>query len=82
MPTLQDLPLELFLSNIFPILPIPDLLSLSSTNRDFRKLCSDETFWKQRTKADYNFDGSEIARITAWKSLYKRLSNPKVYVWG
>lgn len=81
-PTLADIPVELFLDNIFPLLQIPDLHSLGSTNKDFYKLTSDDTFWHRKIKADYNFSGSDTARTTGWKFIYKRLTNPKVYVWG
>lgn len=82
MPDITDIPLELFLDNILPLLPIPDLLSLSGASRDFYKLASDDTFWHQKIQADFNFSGSETARTTGWKFIYKRLRNPKIYVWG
>ncbi|EKM49963.1 uncharacterized protein PHACADRAFT_264421 [Phanerochaete carnosa HHB-10118-sp] len=82
MPTITDVPLEIFLDNLFPLLPVPDLLSLEATNRFFYQLTSDETFWKRKIQKDYNFPDSDTARTTGWKFIYKRLSNPKIYVWG
>ena len=82
MPTLSDVPVELFLDNIIPLLPISALHNLGVMNRDFYKLTSDDTFWRRKIQSDYNFNGSETARTTGWKFIYKRLSNPKIYVWG
>ncbi|KAI9060932.1 RCC1/BLIP-II [Trametes sanguinea] len=80
--SLTDLPVELFLDGIFPCLPVPDLLHLGSTNRFFNDLTNDEAYWHRRIQEDFNFSGSDTARKTGWKFLYKRLSNPHVYVWG
>ncbi|KAH9941979.1 RCC1/BLIP-II [Amylocystis lapponica] len=82
MPVLTDLPVELFLDNILPLLPLRDLLSLSSTNNFFVELASDETFWHRKIQQDFNFPSAETARSTGWQFLYKRLYNPQVYVWG
>ncbi|KAI0923709.1 hypothetical protein AcV5_009183 [Taiwanofungus camphoratus] len=82
MAILTDLPIELFLDNILPLLSVPDLYRLSCTSRFFYQLASDDPFWHRKIQADYNFSGSETARDTGWKFLYKRLSNPKVFVWG
>ncbi|CDO70141.1 hypothetical protein BN946_scf184783.g25 [Trametes cinnabarina] len=80
--SLTDLPMELFLDGIFPHLPVRDLLHLGSTNRFFSTLTNDEAYWHRRIQEDFNFSGSDTARKTGWKFLYKRLSNPHVYVWG
>lgn len=82
MPSLSDVPVEIFIDNIFPLLPVRDLLRFGATNRAFYLLTSDETFWKRKLEAEFNFPGSDTARITGWKFIYRRLSNPKVYVWG
>ncbi|KZT10184.1 RCC1/BLIP-II [Laetiporus sulphureus 93-53] len=82
MVTLSDLPLELFLDNILPLLHIRDLLNFSCTSRHFYELASDETFWHGKIEQDFNFTGAETARNTGWKFLYKRFSRPRVYVWG
>ncbi|EIW58164.1 RCC1/BLIP-II [Trametes versicolor FP-101664 SS1] len=80
--SLGDLPVELFLDGIFPLLPVADLLHLGSTNRFFSNLVNDEAYWHRRIQEDFNFSGSDTARKTGWKFLYKRLSHPQVYVWG
>ncbi|KAI0630525.1 RCC1/BLIP-II [Trametes polyzona] len=79
---LTELPVELFLDGIFPYLPVADLLHLGSTNRFFKQLTDDEAYWHRRIQEDFNFSGSDTARNTGWKFLYKRLSNPQLYVWG
>ncbi|KZT69245.1 RCC1/BLIP-II protein [Daedalea quercina L-15889] len=82
MPALTDLPVELFLDNILPLLPVPDLLHFGCVNRHFAQLSSDETFWHRKIEEDYNFSGSETARKNGWKFLYRRFSHPRVFVWG
>lgn len=82
MPGVADLPVETFLDCIFTFLPVRDLLHFGATNRFFNSVLSDEAFWHHRIEQDFNFSGSDTARQTGWKFLYKRLSNPDVYVWG
>lgn len=82
MPGVADLPVEIFLDCIFTFLPVRDLLNFGATNRFFNSVLSDEAFWHRRIEQDFNFSGSDTARQTGWKFLYKRLSNPDVYVWG
>lgn len=82
MSTLQDIPPEVFLDNLLPYLPITDLQHIGATNKYFYKLTSDDLFWKRKLREDYNFSDSSTARNTGWKFIYKRLANPKVYVWG
>ncbi|KAI1796783.1 RCC1/BLIP-II [Ganoderma leucocontextum] len=82
MPGIADLPVELFLDGIFTFFPVRDLLNFGAANRFFSTLVSDEAFWHRRIQQDFNFSGSDTARQTGWKFLYKRLSNPGVYVWG
>ncbi|KAI0832117.1 RCC1/BLIP-II [Trametes gibbosa] len=79
---LAELPVELFLDGIFPYLPVTDLVHLGSTNRFFADLADDEAYWHRRIQEDFNFSGSDTARQTGWKFLYKRLSHPQLYVWG
>ncbi|KAF8624752.1 hypothetical protein AX15_005650 [Amanita polypyramis BW_CC] len=79
---LADLPLEILLENILPILPTSDLLNLGCTNRSLAKLCNDETLWHNKLLVDFNFTGAGTARSSNWKLIYKGLDKPKVYVWG
>lgn len=82
MPSLEDLPVELLLDHLLPVLPVRDLLALGATNHLFASICYDETFWKTKCKADFNFSGSRTARTKGWRFIYKGLSHPKVFVWG
>ena len=79
---ITDIPIEIFLDSLFPSLPIVDLQHLGATSKFFYNLTSDETFWKRKLQEDYNFPESDTARTTGWKFIYKRVANPKVYVWG
>ncbi|PSR71035.1 hypothetical protein PHLCEN_2v13083 [Hermanssonia centrifuga] len=82
MPRITEIPVEIYLDNLLPFLPVQDLSRLGTTNRFFYLLSSDETFWKRKIEEDFNFSVSDTARTTGWKFLYKSLSNPKIYVWG
>ena len=82
MPGIADVPVELFVDGIFDYLPVQNLLSFGATNRFFHTIVNDESLWHKRIQQDFNFSGAETARHTGWKFLYKRLSNPTVYVWG
>ena len=82
MPLLTDLPIELFTDEILPLLPLHDLANLSQASRFFASLTADDTFWHRKLQEDFNFSGAETARKTGWQFLYKRLYNPRVYVWG
>ncbi|KAK7056409.1 hypothetical protein VNI00_002964 [Paramarasmius palmivorus] len=82
MPGITDLPVELHLDVLLPMLPLEDLLNLGSTNRFFATLCNDETFWKRKIQADFNFSGAGTARTAGWKFIYRRLRKPRVFVWG
>lgn len=80
--TLSSLPVEILLDNIVPLLPLSALANLGSTSRFFYLITSDETVWKRKLLEDFNFSGNDTARTTGWKFIYRRMANPKVYVWG
>ncbi|KIJ49163.1 hypothetical protein M422DRAFT_161543 [Sphaerobolus stellatus SS14] len=82
MPSLTDIPLEIFIDNILPLLPLNSIQSLTQVNKDFALLCSDDTFWKRKVKEDYNFSDIVTARTKGYKFLYKGIHNAKTYVWG
>ncbi|KAI0272360.1 RCC1/BLIP-II [Gloeopeniophorella convolvens] len=79
---LSDLPVEVLLDNLLPAASPRDVLSLGSANKFFAAVCADDTFWKRKCEADFNFTSQETARQTGWKKLYRGLSHPRVYVWG
>ena len=74
--------MELFVDQIFDYLPVREILNLGCTNRFFSSVVADDIFWHRRIQEDFNFSGSDTARQTGWKTIYKRLSNSHVYVWG
>lgn len=80
-PKLQDIPIEVFLDHLLPSIDLPDLLSLAQTSKFFALLCADDTFWKLKLKDDYNFSNTD-ARNKGFKSLYRGIKNPQLYVWG
>ncbi|KAJ3878335.1 regulator of chromosome condensation 1/beta-lactamase-inhibitor protein II [Lentinula edodes] len=82
MLSIIDIPLEIFLDNLLPRLPLVDLLQLQSTNKFFAQLCGDETFWKKKLAQDFNFPDESTARRSGWKFIYLRLTKPRVFVWG
>jgi SCF-associated factor 1 len=79
---IADVPVEVFLDNLLPLAELHDVLSLGSTNKLFAAVCADETFWRRRCQADFNFTGQETARQSGWKNLYRGLSHPRIFVWG
>lgn len=81
-PSLTDLPVDILLDNLLPSVPVNDLLNLSSTNRFFSILGSDDTFWKRKLEEDFNFTDPSTARTSGWKVIYKGLSHPKIFTWG
>ncbi|KXN90148.1 SCF-associated factor 1 [Leucoagaricus sp. SymC.cos] len=81
-PTFSDLPPEILIDNLLPLLPTADLLRLTRASKYFTSLCSDEMLWKRRLREDFNFDGAGTARQTGWKFIYRGLYKPRVYVWG
>lgn len=76
------IPAEVFTNNILPFCELEDALSLGCTNKFFATIANDETFWKRKLAADYNFTGLGTARTNGWKFLYRRLRTPQVYIWG
>jgi len=82
MPAFESLPQEILIDDIFPLLPLRDLLSTFQVNKFFAKLGQDEVFWKRRLKQDLNYTSVSNARSSGFKFLYSRLTKPMVYVWG
>ncbi|KAI6114811.1 regulator of chromosome condensation 1/beta-lactamase-inhibitor protein II [Pisolithus croceorrhizus] len=79
---LAEIPVEVLLDNFLPLLAVPDLNNLGSTNRFFYDLCNDNTFWKRKIQEDFNFPCNDTARSSGWKVIYRGLTNPRTYVWG
>jgi hypothetical protein len=79
---LTDIPVEVFLDNLLPFASARDVLSFGSTNKLFAAICADETFWRRRCHEDFNFTSQETARQSGWKTLYRGLNHPRIFVWG
>jgi len=79
---LADIPVEVFLDNLLPFAELRDVLNLGSTNKFFAALAADNTFWKRKCQADFNFTSQETARQSGWKNLYRGLNHPRIFVWG
>jgi len=79
---ITDIPVKVFTDNILPFCEAKDVISLCCTNTFFAPIATDETFWKRKLAADYNFPVSRTAGTSGWKFIYQRLRNPRVFVWG
>lgn len=80
---ITDLPVELLLDHVFPVLDLFSLLALAQTCKFFTTLCSDDTFWRLKLQRDYNFTANaDTARENGWKVIYKGIRRPSVYTWG
>ena len=82
MGKLEELPLELLLDELLPLLPLRDLLNLFSTDKFFAQIGRDDAFWHRKIHEDYNFNHVATARKHGWKFIYSRLKKSKTFVWG
>ena len=78
---ITDIPVHVITDNVLPFCETKDVISLGCTNKFFA-LTTDETFWKRKLAADYNFPVLGTARTSGWKFLYQRLRKPRIFVWG
>lgn len=80
---LSDVPIELLLDHILPILSLKSVLALTCASKFFATLCSDDTFWKLKLREDFNFTpDANTARESGWKVIYRGVRKPSVYTWG
>ncbi|PPQ78400.1 hypothetical protein CVT25_011623 [Psilocybe cyanescens] len=79
---LSQIPVEVLLDNLLPFVPVSDLLNLACCSKSFSALCNDDTLWKYKLSEDFNFSGQGTARTSGWKSIYRGLFKPRVFVWG
>ena len=78
---ITDIPVKVLMDNIFPFCETKDVISLGCTNKFFALILTN-MFWRKKLVVEYNFTGSETARMSGWKFIYERLKNPRVFVWG
>ena len=78
----MDIPARLLINSVLPFCELKDVISLGCTNKFFALVANDDTFWRRRVASNYNFTGSETVSTSGWKSIYRKLRNPRVFVWG
>ncbi|PLW08839.1 hypothetical protein PCANC_16604 [Puccinia coronata f. sp. avenae] len=77
------LPLDLLIDSILVLLNIRDLIALSRTCRLlYSTIHQTELIWKRKITYDYRFPTGSTGRITGFKTLYRKLRKPQVWVWG
>lgn len=78
MSRLTTLPVEIHLQ-LLKYLSVIDVLSVSAVNRFFNKICdSEKDIWLPLCRNDFGFNH----KVTSYKECYRRLSHPKMYLWG
>lgn len=82
MSKFELIPVDVFLDDLFPLLELADLLRLSQVNKFLAALGENDALWRRKLLEDLNYFNFSNARTTGFKFLYKRLRNPKVFVWG
>ncbi|KAE8210933.1 hypothetical protein CF327_g5262 [Tilletia walkeri] len=88
MPSLFDLPASLLIDSVLCHLSPRDLTHLAATSHYARSLADADLVWARRLATDFHFPLDSSARPihfssqTGWKTIYARLSNPSVFVWG
>lgn len=82
MPAFTDIPLEVLLHSLRPVLSVRDVLALATTCKAFAPLAIDETFWKERVLQDFAFFNVASMQASGWRKIYERLDDPELFVWG
>ncbi|CAK9785467.1 RCC1/BLIP-II protein [Cutaneotrichosporon oleaginosum] len=94
-PSLLDLPPEVLLQGLLPVLPLKDLLNISLVNRELHALANDPGLWRSMMQADFSYSAANLglaaprsedgrnSRDAGWfKRVYLGLTRPHVYLWG
>ncbi|WVQ71765.1 hypothetical protein IAR50_001306 [Cryptococcus sp. DSM 104548] len=85
MPSLTDIPSEVILEHLLPILPLTDIASLSAVAHFFRNVSRDPAFWRLKATSDFSFSPALHPPAPSpdwWRRVYLGLLNPRAYVWG
>ncbi|KAH9462243.1 hypothetical protein MJO28_002971 [Puccinia striiformis f. sp. tritici] len=79
----NSLPLDLLIDSILVLLSTRDLIALSLSCRSLHSTIHEtELIWKRKITKDYRFPTGSTGRITGFKTLYRKLRKPQVWVWG
>ncbi|OXM80887.1 SCF-associated factor 1 [Cryptococcus neoformans Bt63] len=84
-PTLTDLPSEVILEQLLPLLPLKDVLRLSQVNHQLHSLTLDPSYWRHKTTSDFAFSPSSHPPFPSpdwWRRVYFGLLQPRAFVWG
>ncbi|PWN96731.1 hypothetical protein FA09DRAFT_331191 [Tilletiopsis washingtonensis] len=80
--SLLDLPPELLLYSILPLLPSSAVLSFRLASRRANELGSDASLWRALLLRELNFPAHASARVAGWRQLYAGLRAPTLWTWG
>ncbi|PWN34257.1 RCC1/BLIP-II [Meira miltonrushii] len=78
----SQLPYQLVLDTILPLLDIQTLIRLRAVSHAFKEAVDDNVVWRRRIRSDFRFPLQSSARTTGWKTIYRGLANPELYTWG
>ena len=80
---MQSIPPDILLTQLLPLLPISDLVSLSRTSKAYYTLCDSPSLWRRLLQSTFN---TPLAAPTSDTGFYKRayvgMSNSRAYAWG
>lgn len=78
----SQIPYQLLLDAILPLLDIQTLIRLRAVSHAFKEAVDDNVVWRRRIRTDFRFPLQSSARTTGWKTIYRGLANPELYTWG
>ena len=82
---ITDLPNEILVLFIFPLLKVSELLAFSSTNKRFAALGRDKVYWARKLDEDrdalYFRHRDRLPKDIPPKSIYTGLGRLRLYCW-
>ncbi|TIA90782.1 hypothetical protein E3P99_01409 [Wallemia hederae] len=83
---LDNLPPEIVLDAILPLLPPRDILAIGRVSKSLHLLISDTLIWKRKLTDSSNYIALRILTQSHhnldWQHIYRRALSPHLYVWG
>ncbi|RPA79204.1 RCC1/BLIP-II [Ascobolus immersus RN42] len=76
-----DLPTDLLVDCILPLLPLHDFINFTSTCRGFHRLSNDEVYFRNLTYKTFRFPAQPL-RKEGWKQLFKQIATARLFTWG